>query len=178
MKRAAQVVSLAALAGTILPPVLFFYGRMELDAMKAWMLGVTGAREAAQATGLPVVVENGPVRATIMLEHRWGQSSFKTFVSLYAGQDWVEVARLGRTRGLKGDIFADADSSRIAQRERVTLFRGEENLGEFTDTHLSLWDGNGKLLAENDNNISATARALKMHRRTLQRKLAKRPVKD
>lgn len=38
MKRAAQVVSLAALAGTILPPVLFFAGRMEIDAMKLAML--------------------------------------------------------------------------------------------------------------------------------------------
>jgi high-affinity nickel permease len=38
MKRAAQVVSLAALAGTILPPVLFFAGRMDLDTMKAAML--------------------------------------------------------------------------------------------------------------------------------------------
>ena len=31
-----------------------------------------------------------------------------------------------------------------------------------------------RILSENDGNISATARALKMHRRTLQRKLAKR----
>ena len=38
MKRAAQVVSLAALAGTILPPVLFFAGRMEIDTMKLAML--------------------------------------------------------------------------------------------------------------------------------------------
>ena len=32
-----------------------------------------------------------------------------------------------------------------------------------------------RVLAENGGNISATARALNMHRRTLQRKLAKRP---
>ncbi len=38
MKRAAQLVSLAALAGTIVPPVLFFAGRMDPDPMKAWML--------------------------------------------------------------------------------------------------------------------------------------------
>ena len=46
--------------------------------------------------------------------------------------------------------------------------------------NLSLEVLQGKLealadLAEHDGNISATARALKMHRRTLQRKLAKRP---
>jgi hypothetical protein len=38
MKRVAQLVSLAALAGTLLPPVLFFAGRMDLDPMKWWML--------------------------------------------------------------------------------------------------------------------------------------------
>ena len=39
------------------------------------------------------------------------------------------------------------------------------------------WEHIQRVLHENDGNISATARALKMHRRTLQRKLAKRPVK-
>lgn len=39
------------------------------------------------------------------------------------------------------------------------------------------WEHIQKILAENDGNISATARALKMHRRTLQRKLEKRPPK-
>ncbi len=39
------------------------------------------------------------------------------------------------------------------------------------------WEHIQKVLAQHDGNLSATARALKMHRRTLQRKLAKRPVK-
>jgi len=39
------------------------------------------------------------------------------------------------------------------------------------------WEHIQRILNENDGNISATARALKMHRRTLQRKLSKRPVK-
>lgn len=38
------------------------------------------------------------------------------------------------------------------------------------------WEHIQKVLAEHNGNISATARALKMHRRTLQRKLAKKPV--
>lgn len=37
------------------------------------------------------------------------------------------------------------------------------------------WEHIQRVLAENDGNISATARALNMHRRTLQRKLAKKP---
>jgi two-component system response regulator RegA len=40
------------------------------------------------------------------------------------------------------------------------------------------WEHIQRVLVENDGNISATARALKMHRRTLQRKLSKRPAKS
>ena len=40
------------------------------------------------------------------------------------------------------------------------------------------WEHLQKVLTEHDGNISAAARALNMHRRTLQRKLAKRPVKE
>lgn len=39
------------------------------------------------------------------------------------------------------------------------------------------WEHIQRVLAENGGNVSATARALKMHRRTLQRKLAKRPAR-
>lgn len=37
------------------------------------------------------------------------------------------------------------------------------------------WEHIQRVFAEHDGNVSATARALNMHRRTLQRKLAKRP---
>ncbi|MHB1176369.1 MAG: response regulator transcription factor [Sulfuriferula sp.] len=40
------------------------------------------------------------------------------------------------------------------------------------------WEHIQRVLSENHNNISATARALNMHRRTLQRKLGKRPVRQ
>jgi two-component system response regulator RegA len=40
------------------------------------------------------------------------------------------------------------------------------------------WEHIQRVLAENDGNVSATARALKMHRRTLQRKLGKRPARE
>jgi len=39
------------------------------------------------------------------------------------------------------------------------------------------WEHIQKVLAQHEGNLSATARALKMHRRTLQRKLAKHPVR-
>lgn len=40
------------------------------------------------------------------------------------------------------------------------------------------WEKIQQVLTENDGNISATARQLKMHRRTLQRKLNKKPVSE
>ena len=40
------------------------------------------------------------------------------------------------------------------------------------------WEHIQRVLADNQNNISATARALNMHRRTLQRKLSKRPPRS
>lgn len=40
------------------------------------------------------------------------------------------------------------------------------------------WEHIHRVMQDNDGNVSATARALSMHRRTLQRKLAKKPVQD
>jgi two-component system response regulator RegA len=40
------------------------------------------------------------------------------------------------------------------------------------------WEHIQRVLAENAGSVSATARSLGMHRRTLQRKLSKRPVRD
>lgn len=55
----------------------------------------------------------------------------------------------------------------------------EAYLPEISDAPLSVnrleWEHIQRVLAEYDGNISATARALGMHRRTLQRKLQKRP---
>jgi hypothetical protein len=41
VKPVARLASLVALVATILPPVLFFVGRIGLDATKAWMLAAT-----------------------------------------------------------------------------------------------------------------------------------------
>jgi two-component system response regulator RegA len=40
------------------------------------------------------------------------------------------------------------------------------------------WEHIQVVLTENGGNVSATARALNMHRRTLQRKLSKKPVRN
>lgn len=65
--------------------------------------------------------------------------------------------------------------------EVMGLFQEEQETTELEETPLSVerleWEHLQKVLMDHDGNISATARALNMHRRTLQRKLQKRPSK-
>ncbi|MDH5552259.1 MAG: response regulator transcription factor [Nitrosomonas sp.] len=84
----------------------------------------------------------------------------------------VEAIKLGATHYLAKPVDADEI---MAAFERTT--------GN-TDTPISTnplsvgrleWEYIHRILNENDNNISVTARILNMHRRTLQRKLAKKP---
>lgn len=64
-------------------------------------------------------------------------------------------------------------------QEIIAAFDGQTTVGEKIQTpsvgRLE-WEHIQRVLHEHEGNISATARALKMHRRTLQRKLAKKPV--
>jgi two-component system response regulator RegA len=85
----------------------------------------------------------------------------------------VEAVKLGATQYLA----KPADVSAILH----ALNTGEAAAQELAaDAPMSVsrleWEHLQRVLAEHDGNISATARALRMHRRTLQRKLAKRPV--
>ena len=63
----------------------------------------------------------------------------------------------------------------------LSTFNGESATADIPEQPHSVdrleWEHIQKILQENDNNISATARALGMHRRTLQRKLQKKPVR-
>ena len=58
--------------------------------------------------------------------------------------------------------------------------RKDDTLEDFSPMSVERveWEHIQKVLKENDGNISATARSLGMYRRTLQRKLAKRPVAE
>jgi len=47
MRMVARFVSFVALVGTIVPPLLFFAGWIDLDATKRWMLAATVAWFAA-----------------------------------------------------------------------------------------------------------------------------------
>jgi two-component system response regulator RegA len=84
----------------------------------------------------------------------------------------VEAVKLGATHYLAKPANADEI---MAALEKV---KGDET-APLSPAPLSVdrleWEHIQRVMAENDGNISATARALNMHRRTLQRKLAKFP---
>jgi two-component system, response regulator RegA len=84
----------------------------------------------------------------------------------------IEAIKLGATHYLAKPVDADAVE---ASFERT---RGDETVAPSEDL-LSVdrleWEYIQRVLAENQGNVSATARALRMHRRTLQRKLNKHP---
>lgn len=87
----------------------------------------------------------------------------------------IEAIKLGAVHYLTKPANAD--------EILAALFRDEGDASApISDNPLSVkrleWEHLQKVLNECDGNISAAARKLRMHRRTLQRKLAKRPVKD
>jgi len=84
----------------------------------------------------------------------------------------VEAIKLGATQYLSKPANAD---------EIVAAFGHQANTDIPLDAHpVSVdrleWEHINRVLHEQQGNISSTARALNMHRRTLQRKLAKRPA--
>lgn len=87
----------------------------------------------------------------------------------------IEAIKLGATHYLAKPVDAD---------EVVTAFSREQGDDSISvaATPLSVdrleWEHIQRVLAEHEGNISATARALNMHRRTLQRKLLKNPPRQ
>lgn len=85
----------------------------------------------------------------------------------------VEAIKLGAVNYLCKP--ADADEI-LTALERQTGDPDTEVAENPPSINRVTWEHIQKVLQEHDGNISATARALGMHRRTLQRKLQKRPV--
>ena len=86
----------------------------------------------------------------------------------------VEAIKLGATHYLAKPADADEVVAALNKDEGDPLT--PINANPLSINRLE-WEHIQKVLTENDGNISATARALKMHRRTLQRKLMKKPGK-
>ena len=87
----------------------------------------------------------------------------------------VEAIKLGATHYLAKP--ADADEV-VAALNREAGDSAAEVKDQPMSTKRLEWEHIQKVLMECDGNISETARRLGMHRRTLQRKLAKRPARS
>lgn len=87
----------------------------------------------------------------------------------------VEAIKLGATHYLTKPANADEIVSALHKNE------GDPSV-QISENPLSVkrleWEHLQKVLMQHDGNISAAARALNMHRRTLQRKLEKKPVRE
>jgi len=87
----------------------------------------------------------------------------------------VEAIKLGATHYLAKPAHAD-EVMKAFGKELGDVDAGVND--HPTSVRRLEWEHIQKVLADCDGNISATARELGMHRRTLQRKLAKRPVRS
>ena len=89
----------------------------------------------------------------------------------------VEAIKLGADNYLaKPADTEEILAALLAEKSQETSSAVEASKLEPMSVRRLEWEHIQKVLQENDGNISATARQLKMHRRTLQRKLQKRPV--
>ncbi|NKB32325.1 MAG: response regulator [Pseudomonadales bacterium] len=89
----------------------------------------------------------------------------------------VEAIKLGADNYLAKP--ADADeilTAMLVEKESLDFAPSDTSKLEPMSVRRLEWEHIQRVLMENDGNISATARQLKMHRRTLQRKLQKKPV--
>lgn len=86
----------------------------------------------------------------------------------------IEAIKLGATYYLVKPVDADTVVAAFAREG------GDDSLpveGKPMTIERVEWEHIQRVLRDHDGNVSATARALSMHRRTLQRKLHKRPAK-
>jgi two-component system response regulator RegA len=87
----------------------------------------------------------------------------------------VDAIKLGAMQYLAKPVEVEAVLAAFADRAPQAAAAPVEHVPLSVDR--LEWEHIQRVLREHDGNISATARALNMHRRTLQRKLMKRPAK-
>jgi two-component system, response regulator RegA len=154
-------------------------------ALAARGFRVQVAHTAKQASQL--VDEDPPRYAVIALKlpDAWGLKLLSAFLALDAHmrivvltgypsiRTAVEAIKLGATEYLAKPASADEVVSALHRdRGDDSVLVGKKPMS----VHRAAWEYISHVLHENEGNISATARALSMDRRTLQRKLRKRPV--
>ena len=115
------------------------------------------------ASGLKLVEAMHRMSATTRIVVLTGYASIATA---------VDAIKLGATHYLAKP--ADADQILAAFGESAQAHADDPEVRPLSVDRLE-WEHIQRVLNENQGNISATARALNMHRRTLQRKLSKNP---
>jgi two-component system, response regulator RegA len=118
-------------------------------------------------SGLPLVTQLRALSASMRILVLTGFASITTA---------VEAIKLGADHYLSKPAHADEVMAALLRNER-TGASTPISAAPISVARLE-WEHIQKVLHEHDGNISATARALNMYRRTLQRKLAKRPVRE
>ncbi len=88
----------------------------------------------------------------------------------------VEAIKTGADNYLAKPADADEILAALLEDQQEPDSAAGETMQSPMSVRRLEWEHIQKVLKENDGNISATARQLKMHRRTLQRKLQKKPV--
>ncbi len=91
----------------------------------------------------------------------------------------VKAIKLGADDYLAKPVTANAVAAVLERGARQdAAIDGQSAALEPMSPRRLEWEHIQRVLAEHDGNISATARTLHMHRRTLQRKLAKKPTQS
>lgn len=137
----------------------------------AWVVLDLNLDGASGLNLIPLLLEANPFCRIVVLT---GYASITTA---------VDAIKLGAVQYLAKPV--DLDS--LLRAFDHTLQAGSASSGASVPAAIPLvpmsvdrieWEHIQRVLGEHKGNISATARALNMHRRTLQRKLLKRPVKQ
>lgn len=90
----------------------------------------------------------------------------------------VDAIKLGADDYLSKPLDTQTLLAALDQSKASTIITNVDIDGETLSTEQVEWQHIQQVLKANDGNISATARQLSMHRRTLQRKLQKKPQND
>ncbi|BBP02222.1 response regulator transcription factor [Sulfuriferula nivalis] len=119
----------------------------------------------AGETGLSLIAQLRQLNPAVRIVMLTGYASIATA---------VDAIKLGATHYLAKP--AEVDEIVAALRQDEVVLPVVQDIPTPSLDRLE-WEHIQRVLNEHDGNISATARALNMHRRTLQRKLFKHPVK-
>lgn len=142
-----------------------------------------------ESTALALCADNKPQRAIVDLK-LGDTSGLQVVEKLKALDPGLEIVVLTGYSSIPTAVTAIKLGARnylskpAGVNEILATFEGEAETPDYSppETPPSVnrveWEHIQRVLNEHDGNISATARALGMHRRTLQRKLQKRPVRN